>query len=83
MAFAPPGEIPSLIEEYDCGLCFSDKATEPIVDFLSKNFDRWKNRIKSDQMEIPVLRSMPQLETGTQVKKLAELLSRLPLKDKI
>jgi len=81
LAFAPPGEIPNLIEEYNCGVCFSDKATEPIVDFLGKKFDEWKNSIKSDQIEIPVLRSMPKLETGTQVKKLAELLNRLPLRE--
>jgi len=73
MAFAPPGEIPNVIDEYKCGVCFSEPSPEPIIDFLDKNFDRWKNRDNS-KPPTPVLRSMPKLETATQVGKLAELI---------
>jgi glycosyltransferase involved in cell wall biosynthesis len=76
MAFAPPGEIPDIIDEYQCGVCISEPESEPIVGFLSKSFDEWKNRNKSDRKAFS-LRSMPKLETAAQVNKLAEILRRI------
>ncbi len=76
MAFAPPGEIPDIIDEYQCGVCFSRPEPEPIIDFLSKSFDEWKNRNNSDRTALS-LRSMPKLETAAQVNKLAEILRRI------
>ncbi len=76
MAFAPPGEIPDIIDEYRCGVCFSEPKPEPIINFLSKNFDEWKNRNESDRTALS-LRSMPKLETAAQVNKLAEILRRI------
>jgi glycosyltransferase involved in cell wall biosynthesis len=76
MAFAPPGEIPDIIGEYQCGVCFSDPAPEPIIDFLSKSLDQWKKRDNSKSSP-PVLRPMPKLETAAQVGRLATIIKRI------
>ncbi len=77
LAFAPPGEIPNLIDRYNCGLALSDAQPEPIIGYLNKSFSHWENAGPGAGTKAPTLRSMPELETITQVKKLAELSHRL------
>ena len=76
LAFAPPGEIPNLIERYQCGVSLSEPNPEPIVDFLNRTYNSWDQMASTDSNKLP-LRSMPELETRTQVKKLAEFCFRL------
>jgi hypothetical protein len=73
MAFAPPGEIPDLINRYQCGVSFSEKNPEPIIEFLGKSFAEWDQTSRSDQITTVNLRDMPELETAGQIEKLAEL----------
>ena len=73
LAFAPDGEIPGLIEQYKCGECFSSKEPQPIISYLKQAFKKWENSEKQPS----TLRSMPDLETKSQVKILADLCDRL------
>ncbi len=79
LAFAPPGEIPGLIEKYDCGLSLAQPTAEPILAFLNRAYDKWQARIDSGKISSPGLRPLPELETSAQVKKLAELCRRVVL----
>ena len=76
MAFAPPGEIPDLITRYDCGTSFSSPESGPIIAYLDEAFNAWKHRRETGQT-VHSLRSMPDLETRQQVRKLADLCHRL------
>ncbi|PWB76156.1 hypothetical protein C3F09_00990 [candidate division GN15 bacterium] len=76
MAFAPPGEIPDLITQYDCGVSFSSPEAEPIIAFLDEAFNTWKHRRETGQTT-HALRSMPALETRQQVRRLADMCHRL------
>ena len=76
MAFAPPGEIPSLITRFECGVSFGSPEPEPIIDYLDEAFTTWKHRRETGQT-VHSLRSMPELETREQVRRLAELCHRL------
>jgi hypothetical protein len=75
LAFAPPGEIPRVVDRYEAGASLSNKAPEPIIEILSRNLASWE--AGREQSEMPMLRPMPELETRTQVEKLAALLCRL------
>jgi glycosyltransferase involved in cell wall biosynthesis len=77
LAFAPPGEIPDLIERYQCGVCFSEKTPEPIIAFMRKSLGEWKAGRQKGEKPAASLRSMPELETSTQVKRLAALCNRI------
>ena len=77
LAFAPPGEIPDLIERYNCGRALSERRPEPIVEFLQQCFDDWASDALHPTAKLPTLRSMPDLEASMQVKRLAELVHRL------
>jgi glycosyltransferase involved in cell wall biosynthesis len=76
LAFAPPGEIPDLINRHQCGLSLPDRSPEPIVQFLDNTYNDW-NRSISEKKPAPTLRSMPELETAAQVEKLAGLCHRV------
>lgn len=76
MAFAPPGEIPDLITRFDCGVSLSSPDPEPIIVYLDEAFNSWKHRRETGQT-VHSLRSMPDLETRQQVRKLADLCHRL------
>lgn len=79
LAFAPEGEIPKLISQYHCGKCLSDKSPEPIISYLTEQYDTWLDEKNQGQTNNPSLRSMPELETKYQVKKLADLCSSVVL----
>ena len=76
MAFAPPGEIPNLISQFECGVSFGSPEPEPIINYLDEAFTTWKHRRETGQ-SVHALRSMPELETRQQVRRLAELCHRL------
>ncbi len=76
LAFAPQGEIPDLIDRYQCGLSLPDRSPEPIIQFLDKTYNDW-NRSRSGKNPALTLRSIPELETVTQVEKLAQLCHRV------
>jgi len=76
LAFAPPGEIPDLITRFECGVSLSSPDPEPIISYLDAAFDAWKHRRETGQT-VHSLRSMPELETKQQVRKLADLCHRL------
>lgn len=73
LAFAPEGEIPKLISDYRCGLCLSDRNPKPIISYLSDRFKKWSKERKQGSTSKGTLRSMTDLETKNQVKKLADL----------
>ena len=77
LAFAPPGEIPDVIREYDCGVCLSRMDPEPIVGMLGRTFEVWRQRRELGAVQSRRLRSMPDLETRAQVEKLARLCDRI------
>lgn len=77
LAFAPPGEIPDIIKRYDCGICLSTTAPEPIFDVLNRTYDSWQRDREAGNSAAPTLRPMPELETRSQVAKLARLCDRL------
>lgn len=73
LAFAPPGEIPDLIQKYDCGISLSAPTSEPIIDYLDKRLHYWRSQ--NDSEENITLRAMPELETSVQVEKLIRLMT--------
>jgi len=77
LAFAPPGEIPDIIERYDCGVCLSTTAPEPIREVLNRTYDSWRRDRTEGPPSAPSLRPMPELETRSQVAKLARLCDHL------
>lgn len=77
LAFAPPGEVPDIINRYQCGVTLSDSQPERIIQFLDHMYQKWKTGRGSVELKKTALRSMPELETRNQVKKLAELCHRL------
>ncbi|KAA3632295.1 MAG: hypothetical protein DWP97_11255 [Calditrichaeota bacterium] len=76
MAFAPEGEIPDLINRYNCGKSFASKETKPIIDFLREKYQHWMTRKESRQSEVK-LRDMGDLETKKQVEILADFAESL------
>jgi len=76
LAFAPPGEIPDLITRFECGVSLGSPAPEPIIAYLDEAFNTWKHRRETGQTAHS-LRSMPDLETKQQVRRLADLCHRL------
>jgi glycosyltransferase involved in cell wall biosynthesis len=75
LAFAPPGEIPRVIDRYNAGTCLSNRAPDAIIAVLKENLAAWE--AGRGQTEAALLRSMPELETRTQVERLAAFLKRL------
>lgn len=74
LAFAPPGEIPAMIGEYNCGKCLSNQELEPIIKILEDYYSQWQN---SDKKPVEQLRNMSKLETKNQIQKLAGLCDKI------
>jgi len=77
LAFAPPGEIPDVINRYRCGVCLATGEAGPIIQTLNRTFDDWRQSRTSGHSEGPSLRSMPELETRSQIARLARLCDHL------
>jgi len=73
MAFALPGEITRLVDQYNCGASFYSEDPEPIIAYLDRMFEEWSIRQENNQPTANGLRKMPDLETCGQVRKLAKL----------
>ena len=75
LGFAPPGEIPNLIEDYNCGICLSGPEPDKIIEFMNREFERWRSMEQEE--EVVSLREMPDLVAEVQIDKLIKLFQKI------
>ena len=77
LAFAPAGEIPEVMQRYNCGVCLSSADPNPIIESLDAQFRTWQAAREVAGVDTVGLREMPDLETMGQVEKLAQFCDRI------
>jgi len=72
LAFAPPGEIPDMIDKYKCGTSISNPDIDAVVQSLDERYRKWTEAVNTDDYGKIRLRELPELKASFQANKLAE-----------